>query len=177
MRPARRRGPGDSAPRDVTVCIDGASRGNPGAAALGVVVLRDGVPVREIGETIGVATNNVAEYRALLRALEEAAALGARTIRVQSDSELLVRQLLGRYRVRDATLASLHREALALMRRFERVQIVHVPRGQNAAADALANRALDRAAGLLSPRGGADPGTAEARSASDRPGSSARRGG
>ena len=86
--------------REVTVSFDGASRGNPGRAAIGVVVLENGIPVREIGETIGVATNNVAEYRALLRGLEEAAALGARAVRIQSDSELVVRQLSGRYQVK-----------------------------------------------------------------------------
>src|SRR5579884_2399446 len=108
---------------DWVVCIDGASRGNPGQAAIGVVLLRSGRPVREIGEAIGVATNNVAEYRALLRGLREAEMLGARAIRVHSDSELLVRQLTGRYRV----------------------EIARVPRERNAAADALANRALDDA--------------------------------
>ena len=129
--------------REVTVSFDGASRGNPGRAAIGVVVLENGVPVREIGETIGVATNNVAEYRALLRGLEEAAALGARAVRIQSDSELVVRQLSGRYQVKSQALAPLHREALARMREFDRVSVVHVPRTENESADALANRALD----------------------------------
>lgn len=128
---------------EVTVCFDGASRGNPGRAAIGVVVLKDGVPVREIAETIGVTTNNIAEYRALLRALEEAHALGARTVRVQSDSELVVRQLSGEYKVRSPKLAPLHRQAMARMRRFERVSVVHVPRDRNRGADALANHALD----------------------------------
>ncbi|HYM69139.1 MAG TPA: ribonuclease HI family protein [bacterium] len=128
---------------EVTVCIDGASRGNPGRAAIGVVVLRHGRAVREIGEPIGVTTNNVAEYRALLRALEEAASLGARRVRVQSDSELLVRQLLGQYKVRSEQLVPLHRTARARLRAFDDVAIVRVPREQNRAADALANRALD----------------------------------
>jgi len=96
---------------EVTVAFDGASRGNPGRAAIGVVVLKGGVPVREIGERIGTTTNNIAEYRALLRGLEEAAALGARTVRIQSDSELVVRQLSGQYKVRSPTLAPLHRRA------------------------------------------------------------------
>ena len=128
---------------DLTVCIDGASRGNPGEAAIGVVVLRHGTPVREISEPIGVATNNIAEYRAFVRGLEEAEALGARTVRVQSDSELLVMQLTGQYKVRNAALAALHREARARMRRFDHVWITHVPRDQNDVADTLANRALD----------------------------------
>jgi ribonuclease HI len=131
------------APPDLTLCIDGASRGNPGEAAIGVVILRGGAPVREIGEPIGIATNNIAEYRALLRGLEEADRLGARTVRVQSDSELLVRQLTGDYKVRNPALAALYREARAHLRRFDRWEITHVPREDNAAADALANRALD----------------------------------
>jgi ribonuclease HI len=128
---------------DVTICIDGASRGNPGQAAIGVVVLAGGESVREIGERIGVTTNNVAEYTALLRGLDEAVSLGASTVHVQSDSELLVRQLLGQYKVRHEALIPLHREALARMRRFGHVHVFHVPRVRNAAADDLANRALD----------------------------------
>ncbi len=128
---------------EVTVCFDGASRGNPGRAAIGVVVLKGGVPIREIGETIGETTNNIAEYRALLRGLDEAAALGARTVRVQSDSELVVRQLSGQYKVRSRQLAPLHRQAVARMRRFAHVSVVHVPRDRNRGADALANHALD----------------------------------
>jgi len=128
---------------DVTICIDGASRGNPGQAAIGVLVLAGGEPVREIAERIGIATNNVAEYTALLRGLEEAAALGASTVHVQSDSELLVRQLLGEYKVRNETLIPLHRAAVAQMRRFDHVHIFHVPRTRNTGADGLANRALD----------------------------------
>jgi ribonuclease HI len=131
---------------DLTICFDGASRGNPGPAAIGVVVLKDGVPVHEIAEAIGETTNNVAEYRALLRGLEEASRRGARTLRVCSDSELVVRQLSGQYKVRSAHLAPLHRTALAQMRAFDRVTVVHVPRAQNAGADALANQALDAAA-------------------------------
>jgi ribonuclease HI len=131
---------------ELTVCFDGASRGNPGKAAIGIVVVQNGVPVREIGEAIGEATNNVAEYRALLRGLEEAAALGARRVQILSDSELVVRQLSGRYRVRSPALAALHRDALTRMRRFDRVSIRHVPRAENRGADALANRALDELA-------------------------------
>jgi ribonuclease HI len=140
--------------RDMVVAIDGASRGNPGAAAIGVVVLSGGTPVREIGEAIGVATNNIAEYRAFLRGLREAERMGARSVRVQSDSELLVRQLTGQYKVRSDAIAPLHREARARMRRFETVEVVHVPREENAAADALANRALDDAARELAAQRG-----------------------
>ncbi|HLW59995.1 MAG TPA: ribonuclease HI family protein [bacterium] len=132
-----------AARRDLVICFDGASRGNPGPAAIGVVVLEKGVPIREIGEVIGETTNNVAEYRALLRGLREAAALGARSVRIQSDSELVVRQLSGQYQVRSEALAPLHREARARMREFEQVDVVHVPREDNRGADALANLALD----------------------------------
>ena len=143
-----------TASESVVVAIDGASRGNPGPAAIGVAVMRDGRPVREIAEAIGVTTNNVAEYRAFLRALEEAAALGARRVRVQSDSELLVRQLSGRYKVRSPQLVPLHRMALARRREFDEVSVVHVPREQNREADALANQALDALA-AAGPRPGA----------------------
>lgn len=140
-------GAGEASPtrahRELTVCIDGASRGNPGRAAIGVAILDGRTTLREIGEAIGIATNNIAEYRALLRGLREAEALGARTVRVQSDSELLVLQLRGRYKVRSEALLPLHREAMARRRRFDRVVITHVPREQNARADALANQALD----------------------------------
>jgi ribonuclease HI len=138
---------------ELTVCFDGASRGNPGKAAIGVVVLLDGVPVREISETIGAATNNIAEYRALLRGLEAAEALGASRVQILSDSELVVRQLLGRYRVRSPALAALHRDALTRLRRFDRVSIRHVPRAANRGADALANRALDEVAAAPSESG------------------------
>jgi ribonuclease HI len=127
----------------VTICIDGASRGNPGNAAIGVLVRADHSIVREIAERIGFATNNVAEYKALLRGLEEAAALGASTVHIQSDSELLVRQIQGKYQVRNEALLPLYREALARLRRFDHVHIFHVPRTRNSGADGLANRALD----------------------------------
>ncbi|HEV2438607.1 MAG TPA: ribonuclease HI family protein [bacterium] len=150
---SRRRPSGRATPREgaaapqtfstVTICIDGASRGNPGDAAIGVLVLADHAMVREIAERIGIATNNVAEYKALLRGLGEAAALGASTVHIQSDSELLVRQIEGKYKVRHAALIPLHREAMARLRQFDHVHIFHVPRTRNAGADGLANRALD----------------------------------
>ncbi|MBI4277822.1 MAG: ribonuclease HI family protein [Armatimonadetes bacterium] len=126
--------------------IDGASRGNPGPAAIGVVIQHgQGRVLREIAEYLGETTNNVAEYRALLRALAEAEALGAAELVVLTDSELLARQLQGQYRVRSAALTPLFGEAMARLRRFHRAAVRHVPRRRNAAADALANRALDQA--------------------------------
>lgn len=127
--------------------VDGASRGNPGPAGIGVV-LKDakGRVIAEISEFIGRGTNNVAEYRALIRALEEAAALGAREVVVRSDSELLVRQLSGEYKVKSPDLSPLHLDAHRLLKGFAKRTFERIPRGENAAADALANRALDASA-------------------------------
>ncbi|MDQ7857562.1 MAG: serine hydrolase [Armatimonadota bacterium] len=132
----------------VRLFIDGAARGNPGPAALGVVVQDGrGRVLAELGEALGEATNNVAEYRALLRGLEEAAARGATEVEVCTDSDLLVRQITGEYRVKSAHLIPLHGRALRALGGFRAWQVRHVPREENAAADALANRALDEAAG------------------------------
>ena len=130
--------------RTLVVHVDGGARGNPGPAAIGVVVSDErGEPIEELSEAIGVATNNVAEYRALLRGLERAAALNAGEVRIVNDSELVARQLTGAYRVKHAALKPLHAQALAALRQFARWRIDSVPRAQNARADALVNRALD----------------------------------
>jgi ribonuclease HI len=135
------------AARALVLHVDGGARGNPGPAAIGVVISRpDGEVVEELAETIGVATNNVAEYRALLRGLERAAALEADEVKVINDSELVARQLTGAYKVKHAAMKPLHAEALASLRRFGHWSIETVPRARNAAADALVNRALDAAA-------------------------------
>ena len=127
--------------------VDGGARGNPGPAAIGVVVSSaDGEVLEELAETIGVATNNVAEYRALLRGLERAGALGATEIEIVNDSELVARQLTGAYKVKHPAMKPLHAEAIAALRRFERWRVKSVPRAQNARADALVNQALDAAA-------------------------------
>lgn len=132
--------------RRLVVHVDGGSRGNPGPAAIGVVVASaDGVVIEELAEPIGQATNNVAEYRALLRGLERAAALGAREVELVNDSQLVARQLTGAYRVRHPAMAPLFAQAQQALRGFERWQIRSVPRAQNARADALVNRALDGA--------------------------------
>ena len=126
--------------------IDGGSRGNPGPAAWGVAVLDDaGACVEGHGEPIGHATNNVAEYQALLEALALAAHRGATKVEIRSDSELLVRQIEGRYRVRHPALQPLHAEAARRIRQFESFRIVHVRREENKDADRLVNVALDRA--------------------------------
>ena len=126
--------------------VDGGARGNPGPAAIGVVISEpDGAVVEQLAERIGVATNNVAEYRAVLRALERAAALGATEVRIVNDSELVARQLTGAYKVKHDGLKPLHSQAVAALAAFDRWQIKSVPRARNAAADALVNRALDDA--------------------------------
>jgi ribonuclease HI len=128
----------------LTVNVDGGARGNPGPAAIGVVVRNDdGAVVEQVGETIGTATNNVAEYRALLRGLELAAAHGADEVEVIGDSELVVRQIEGRYKVKHADMKELHSQAKTMLADFDSWSIRHVKRAQNADADALVNEALD----------------------------------
>ena len=128
----------------LVVHVDGGARGNPGPAAVGVVVSTpDGAVLDEIGEVIGVATNNVAEYRGLLLGLERARALGATEVEVVNDSELVARQVMGDYKVKHAGLKPLHQQALAALRSFDRWSIRSVPRERNARADALVNAALD----------------------------------
>jgi ribonuclease HI len=130
--------------------IDGASRGNPGEAGFGVhVATAEGGEVASLYGYLGRATNNVAEYQALLHALRDAIARGAHRVRIFSDSELVVRQIEGSYRVRHPDLVPLHREARSLLGRFEEARVVHVPREQNRRADALANRAVDERASSL----------------------------
>ncbi|MFN8092694.1 MAG: ribonuclease HI family protein [Vicinamibacteria bacterium] len=124
--------------------VDGASRGNPGEAGFGVHVASDsGETLASLYGYLGRATNNVAEYQALLHGLRYALERGARDVRVFSDSELLVRQLAGRYRVKNEGLQPLFREAQSLLARFESARVSHVPREQNREADALANKAVD----------------------------------
>jgi len=126
------------------VNVDGGARGNPGPAAIGVVVRGpDGEVLEEVGERIGEATNNVAEYRALLRGIELAAAHGAGELELVGDSELVVRQIEGRYKVKDAGLKKLHAEARRALGAFESWSIRHVRRAGNADADRLVNEALD----------------------------------
>jgi ribonuclease HI len=133
-----------SAPDAVTVHVDGGARGNPGPAAIGIVISGpDGEVLDEVAERIGVASNNVAEYRALLRGLERAAALGAREVDLINDSELVAKQLTGAYKVKHPAMRPLHAEAMSALRGFDRWTIRSVPRAQNARADALVNQALD----------------------------------
>jgi catechol 2,3-dioxygenase len=130
--------------RKLIVNFDGGARGNPGPAAIGAVVQSPGGEVlEERGERIGTATNNVAEYRALLLGIERAAALGAREVDLVGDSELIVRQVRGEYKVKDAALRQLHTEAKRALDDFEGWSIRHVRRAENVEADRLVNRVLD----------------------------------
>ncbi|HWC26049.1 MAG TPA: reverse transcriptase-like protein [Solirubrobacteraceae bacterium] len=132
----------------VVVHVDGGARGNPGPAAAGAVVSTpDGDVLAEAAEPIGVATNNVAEYRGLLLGLRTARELGAREVEVVNDSELVAKQVNGVYKVKHADMRPLHAQALEALRSFERWSLRSVPRAQNAGADALVNQALDAAAG------------------------------
>ena len=135
--------------RDMKLILhcDGASRGNPGPAGIGVALFRDGEgePVAAIGESIGRTTNNVAEYAALLRGLREALLKGASEIEVRTDSELMARQVQGRYKVNSPDLLPLFQEARLLLTKFDRATITHVLRGKNALADKLANQGIDGA--------------------------------
>jgi ribonuclease HI len=125
---------------------DGGARGNPGPAAYGYVLEgEDGTVLDARGETIGVATNNVAEYRALIAGLEKAVELGIDELEVVSDSELLVKQMQGEYRVKNEALRELNDEANSLERKLGRVRYRAVRREHNELADKLVNEALDRA--------------------------------
>jgi ribonuclease HI len=132
---------------ELLIYADGGARGNPGPAAIGAVVLdpSSDPPTRlaTVSESIGVATNNVAEYRALIAALETAREFSARRARIRLDSQLLVRQLEGRYRVKQPHLRPYFDRARELLAEYEEVDIAHVRREENTEADALVNAALD----------------------------------
>jgi ribonuclease HI len=131
-------------PEKLVVNVDGGARGNPGPAAIAAVVQGPGGEVlEEHGERIGHATNNVAEYKALLLGIELAAARGAGELELVGDSELVVKQVKGEYKVKDANMRKLHAEVKAALRSFDRWSIRHVRREQNAEADRLVNKALD----------------------------------
>lgn len=143
-------------PRHIVIRTDGAARGNPGPASAGAVLIDadgdlagarrpDAVPIATVSEYLGRQTNNVAEYRGVLRALEVAADIGAREVELILDANLLVEQLHGRWKVRDAKLQPLHAEARRRLAGFERWTAVQEPRARNHQADALANEAIDRA--------------------------------
>jgi ribonuclease HI len=128
----------------LVVHVDGGARGNPGPAAIAAVLADpDGTVLDERSETIGRATNNVAEYRALLLGIDRAAALGARELELIGDSELIARQVRGEYRVKDQALRELHSQVKGALTGFDGWSIRNVPREDNAHADRLVNEALD----------------------------------
>ena len=131
-------------PARTRLYTDGAARGNPGPAGAGAVIVSPGGHiVAKIGKFLGESTNNVAEYTGLILGLKRARAMGIKELDVFSDSELLVKQLAGDYAVKAEHLKPLHDEAQALLRAFPEVQVAHIPREENAAADEMSNRAID----------------------------------
>jgi len=127
----------------VIICADGASLGNPGPSAIGATIKDEqGKLIARISQRIGRATNNQAEYRAIIAALEEAARLGAKQVDISSDSQLVVRQINGEYRVKKATLKPLYQQVKKLQSLLDGFTITHIPRQQNQEADNLANMAL-----------------------------------
>lgn len=133
------------------VSCDGASRGNPGPAGIGVQITDDeGTVLAEIAEGLGETTNNVAEYTAAIEGLKRALELGGTDVLLRSDSQLLINQLTGRYRVRTAHIVPLHRQVLSLAAKFDRISYEHVRRERNTEPDRLANEGVDR---MLQERG------------------------
>ncbi|HWE04499.1 MAG TPA: ribonuclease HI family protein [Tepidisphaeraceae bacterium] len=129
----------------LTLEFDGGSRGNPGPAGIGVVIrAQDGVPVYTLGRCIGRATNNVAEYRAMITAMEKALELGAARVLIRGDSELIIKQMRGEYRVKHPDMRALYDQAQDLIRRFDEAKIEHNLRDKNELADKLVNLSLDR---------------------------------
>lgn len=130
--------------KKVIIYTDGASRGNPGPAAIGATIKDEtGNLIAHVSRRIGVTTNNQAEYRAIISALEKAISLGAKHAVLKSDSKLIVEQINGRYKIKNAALRPLYQEVVGLTGSLESITVSYVPRARNAEADALANKALD----------------------------------
>jgi ribonuclease HI len=140
-----------SIPAEFIIHTDGGARGNPGPAAFAVVLQRPGEPDIEIKGFLGKTTNNVAEYTALVRALELAKNVGGRRLLIHSDSELMVQQMNGAYKVKNEGLLPLYRQARDLVKEFDQVTIRHVRREQNKRADALCNEAMDNPGDISPP--------------------------
>lgn len=142
----------DSIVPEATLFCDGGSRGNPGPAASGAVLLDPaGNVIEEVGLYLGIATNNVAEWNALIIGLQKAVERGIKRLAVRLDSELVVKQMRGEYRVKHVDLQPLHRRAQSLLRSFEHVDIKHVRRNENKLADGLVNQVLDQEASARTP--------------------------
>jgi ribonuclease HI len=131
--------------KKVIINVDGAARGNPGPAAIGAILQDEaGNTVGRISRPIGVTTNNQAEYRAIIAALEKAINMDARQVLLKSDSELVVKQINGQYKIKNTALRPLYQKVVQLIGSLESFSIIHIPRELNTEADALANKALDR---------------------------------
>ena len=128
---------------ELTIYTDGASRNNPGEAGAGVLIIRDSKPYEKIARYLGKTTNNIAEYTAAIIGLEHAVSLGASSVKLFADSELLVNQLNGLYKVKNEGLIPLHRRVKELIALIGIVEVQYIPRAMNKEADALANRAID----------------------------------
>ena len=127
---------------EIEIYIDGASKGNPGPSGIGVIICRDGQTIKNIASFIGHATNNVAEYTALLFALQEALKLKAENIKINTDSQLLHRQINKTYKVKSPNILGLYNQAVHLLSAFKKVSIINIPREENRGADRLATRAI-----------------------------------
>lgn len=128
---------------ELTIYTDGASRNNPGEAGAGIYILREGEPIERIARYLDTTTNNIAEYTAAIIGLERAVQLGASSVKLKADSELLVKQLNGLYKVKNEGLKPLHAKAKELIARIGSVEVQYIPRERNKEADALANKAID----------------------------------
>jgi ribonuclease HI len=128
---------------ELTIYTDGASRNNPGEAGAGVFIMQDGLLFEQIAQYLGTTTNNVAEYTAAITGLERAVQLGASSVRLFADSELIVKQINGLYKVKNEGLKPLHARARELIAKIASVEVQYIPREQNKEADSLANKAID----------------------------------
>lgn len=128
---------------ELTIYTDGASRNNPGEAGAGIHILRDGKPVEGLARYLGVTTNNIAEYTAAIIGLEHAITAGAKRVKLFADSELMVKQINGQYKVKNEGLKPLHAKVKELIARIGSVEVQYIRREMNKEADALANRAID----------------------------------
>jgi len=128
---------------ELTIFTDGASRNNPGEAGVGIFITQDSIPIEKIARYLGTATNNVAEYTAAIIGLEHAVKLRATSVKLCADSELLVKQLNGQYKVKNEGLKPLYAKLKELIAKIGSVEVQYIPRDQNREADALANKAID----------------------------------
>lgn len=129
---------------DWNIYIDGASKGNPGEAGVGAIIYEKNKPVKTISEFIGITTNNIAEYMALIYSLQEAIIANIKNITINTDSELLYKQIKGEYKVKDNTLKLLYNLAKHLWNNFKQIDIINIPREENEEADKLAGEAIEK---------------------------------